>query len=106
MRCRAGGGRRDHPYVTVAPITSRAPDRPGAVALAPREGLGLSRRSWIVPWELNRFRWIGPDVRPAERPAGAWWRIGVLAPHLRRELRERIEAALIARSARLTPRPE
>jgi len=99
-------GEGDHPHVTVAPITSRRPDRPGAIALPPHAALGLTRPSWIVPWELNRFRWIGPDVRPAQRPAGAWWRVGVLAPHLRRELRERVQAALLARSARLSPRTE
>lgn len=99
-------GEGDQPHVTVAPITSRPPDRPGAIPLPPDAALGLTRRSWIVPWELNRFRWIGPDVRPAPQPTGAWWRMGVLAPHLRRQLREHVQAALAARSARLTPRTD
>jgi len=98
-------GEGDNPMVTVAPITSREPDRPGAIALG-AGALGLDRTSWIVPWELNVFRWLGPDVGPAPRPAGAWWRLGVLAPHLRRQLRERIEAALTARRARVKRRSE
>jgi hypothetical protein len=98
-------GEGEHPMVTVAPTTSRRPERAGAVEL--RAGvLGVDRPSWIIPWELNRFRWVGPDVGRAARPAGAWWRIGVLAPQLRRELRSQIETALAARRARLTGRSE
>ncbi len=98
-------GEGDHPRVTVAPITSRQPDRPGAIPLG-AGALGLDRASWIIPWELNVFQWLGPDVGAAARPFGAWWRLGVLAPHLRRQLRERVEAALIARRARVMRRSE
>ncbi|HEY1751950.1 MAG TPA: type II toxin-antitoxin system PemK/MazF family toxin [Caulobacteraceae bacterium] len=98
-------GEGDHPTVTVAPITSQPPARQGAIALRPG-ALTLDRPSWIIPWELNRFRWIGPDVSPAEHAAGAWWRIGALSLPLRRALRDSVAAALAQRQARLTPRTE
>jgi hypothetical protein len=96
-------GEGEHPLVMVAPITSRQPDRADAIALGAK-ALGLDRPSWIIPWELNTFQWPGPDVRPAVDPSGAWWRMGALAPPLRQLLRERVEAALIARRVRLTKR--
>lgn len=98
-------GEGDHPMVTVAPITTLEPDRAGAIQLSPG-AVGLRRASWVVPWELNVFKWPGPDIGRAERPAGAWWRIGALAPDLRRALRNQIEAALHLRRVRLTRRSE
>ena len=98
-------GEGDSPLVMVAPITSRDPGRAEAIPLR-AHAVGLDRPSWIVPWDLNLFRWTGPDVGRAPRPAGAWWRMGVLAPDLRRVLRQRVEAALKARRARLTRRTE
>jgi hypothetical protein len=91
--------------VTVAPVTSRAPARPGAIPLS-LAAIGLDRASWIIPWELNVFRWPGPDIGRAANPAGAWWRHGALAPHVRRRLREHVEAALRERQARLLRRSE
>ena len=98
-------GEGDHPLVTVAPITSRPPVRAGAIALSPG-AVGLGRASWIIPWELNVFQWPGPDIGRAPHPAGAWWRMGALAPGTRRALRESIEAALRARKARIVRRME
>jgi len=98
-------GEGDHPRVTVAPITSRRPDRAGAIALSPG-AVGLGRASWIVPWELNVFQWPGPDLGRAPHPAGAWWRMGSLAPELRRMLRESVEAALHERKTRIVRRTE
>jgi len=98
-------GEGEHPLVTVAPITSRDPGRPGAVALDGR-GVALDRASWIIPWELNVFRWPGPDVGRAPNPIGAWWRFGALTPEMRRKLREAIEAALTARTARIVRRSD
>jgi hypothetical protein len=96
-------GEGEHPQVIVAPITSREPARPGAIALG-AGAVGLGRPSWIIPWELNAFQWLGPDVGRAAEPAGAWWRMGVLAPALRRKLREAVEAALTERRARVARR--
>ncbi|MDQ2860765.1 MAG: type II toxin-antitoxin system PemK/MazF family toxin [Pseudomonadota bacterium] len=94
-----------NPQVIVAPITSRDPRRQDAIALT-AGALGLDRPSWIVPWELNAFRWPGPDVGRAARPAGAWWRIGALAPNLRRRLRDAVEKALNDRRATIARRSE
>lgn len=98
-------GEGDHPQVIVAPITSRDPGRAEAIALSPA-AVGLGRPSWIIPWELNTFQWLGPDVGRAPDPSGAWWRIGALAPELRRVLRERVAAALKGRRARVMKRTE
>ena len=99
-------GEGDNPTVLVAPITSRDPARPEAIALRPSAVAGLDRGGWIIPWEVNAFRWPGPDVRPAIHPSGAWWRIGALNPPLRRRLREAIQAALNDRRTRITQRRE
>ncbi|MGH3428075.1 MAG: hypothetical protein ACRDQZ_10990 [Mycobacteriales bacterium] len=98
-------GEGDHPQVTVAPITSRYPGRPEAIALD-ASIIGLDRASWIVPWELNVFRWPGPDVGRAPNHSGAWWRLGTLTPNLRRKLRVAVEAALNARKVRIVRRTE
>src|SRR5580700_11592801 len=63
-------GDGETPNIVVAPITSRQPDRADAIALS-LGGAGLSRPSWIIPWEVNVFRWRGPDVGRAAIPAGA-----------------------------------
>ncbi len=98
-----GEGR--NPQVIVAPVTSRDPRREDAIGLS-AGALGLDRPSWIIPWELNAFRWPGPDVGRAARPAGAWWRIGALAPHLRQRLRDAVEAALKERRAKIARRTQ
>ncbi len=98
-------GEGDHPQVLVAPITSRDPARADAIPLKPG-AVGLDRPSWIIPWELNSFQWLGPDVGRAPKPNGAWWRIGVLSPALRRVLRERVEVELENRRVRVTRRTE
>src|SRR5580704_11990513 len=54
-------GEGEHPTTVVAPITSQDPGREDAVSLSLGMA-GLSRRSWIIPWELNSFRWPGPDL--------------------------------------------
>ena len=85
-------GEGDNPLVTVAPITSRNPARPEAIALDGRL-IGLYRASWVIPWELNAFRWPGPDVGRATPSAGAWWRLGSLNRALRRRLADRVGGA-------------
>jgi len=98
-------GDGDNPQVMVAPITSRDPMDSTAIPL--RTGVpGLDRPSWIIPWDLNLFRWPGPDVGRADRPSGAWWRVGSVTPRLRVLLADRVEAALARRRARVTRRTE
>lgn len=96
-------GEGPNPTVVVAPITSRPPSDPDAIRLSPG-ALGFDRPSWIVPTALNAFHWPGPDLRPAPKPAGAWWRIGVLSPELRNRLADRIAAGLKRRAATLVSR--
>jgi hypothetical protein len=89
-----------NPDVLVAPITSQ-----DAIRLS-LGALGLSRASWIIPWELNLFRWPGPDLGRAANPAGAAWRLGVLQPSLARLLADRVQALLAARRAAVVRRTE
>jgi len=96
-------GEGPNPTVVVAPITSRPPNDPDAIPLGPG-ALGLDRQSWIVPTALNAFAWPGPDLRRASKPAGAWWRIGVLSPELRNRLADQIAAGLKRRAATLVSR--
>ena len=93
------------PRVVVAPITSRTPSDRDAIPLG-ANALGLNRPSWIIPSALNAFRWPGPDLRRADKPAGAWWRLGALSPALRSLLADRIKARLETRKARLVSRTE
>jgi hypothetical protein len=98
-------GEGEHPNVVVAPITSQAPDSGDAIILdLGVEGSG--RRSWIIPWELNAFRWPGPDLGRAAAPAGAAWRLGSLHPRLRRLLADRIAALLKVRATKVVRRSE
>ena len=98
-------GQGQNPNVVVAPITSQEPTRGDAIQLDLGVA-GLARRSWIIPWELNVFRWPGPDLGRAGAPAGASWRLGSLAPRLRKLLADRIEALLKARGAKVVHRSQ
>ena len=55
--------------VTVLPVTHAPASDPAlAVEIPPatKRRLGLDEaRSWVVLTEANRFRWPGPDLRPA-----------------------------------------
>ena len=98
-------GDGDNPTVIVAPITSQKPEEPQAIPLS-AGAVGLNRPSWIIPWEMNTFRWIGPEVGQAAKPAGAWWRLGALAPELRNLLADRVQASLARRRTRVVQRTE
>ena len=98
-------GEGDNPTILVAPINSLDPGREEAIPLS-AGALGLDRPSWIIPWEVNVFRWIGPDVGRAPKPAGVWWRMGALAPELRNRLADRIRTSLRAREVRMIRRTE
>jgi hypothetical protein len=96
-------GEGDRPDVLVAPITTSQSNDPNHIPLSAGV-LGLGRQSWIVPTELNAFRWPGPDLRRAARPAGAWWRFGALGPEVRTLLAKRVRDGLARRKARLVKR--
>jgi mRNA-degrading endonuclease toxin of MazEF toxin-antitoxin module len=95
----------ENPIILVAPITSQEPEKPDAIPLS-AGAVGLNRPSWIIPWEVNTFRWIGPDVGRAANPVGAWWRLGALAPELRNLLADRVQAFLVQRKGRIVQRTE
>jgi hypothetical protein len=98
-------GEGDSPTVVVAPITSHDPNNPDAIKLS-LGAFGLNRPSWIIHWEVNTFRWIGPDVGTANKPAGAWWRLGALGPELRNRLADRVQAELLRGRAHVVRRTD
>lgn len=56
----------DRTQLLVAPVTHREPNPGEGVEIpAPvKRHLGLDEaRSWIITTEINRFNWIGPDIR-------------------------------------------
>ena len=77
--------------VWVAPITHGQPDdASAAVEMPPATGrrLGLDEdRSWIVVSEVNRFVWLGPDLRPV---ASSRWAYGLWPAGLFRVVRDRL----------------
>ncbi len=55
-----------------------------------KRDLGLDReRSWIVTSEINRFHWVGPDVRPLEHGDPIY---GAIPDWLLKPVRERLAA--------------
>jgi hypothetical protein len=82
----------DGTYVTVLPITTRPPIDPTSAIALPRATklrLGLDERpSWIITTEANRFRWIGPDVRPKPGQGVASAKLGLLPGNLFRRMRD------------------
>ncbi len=98
-------GEGESPTIMVAPITSQDPGNPDAIKLSPG-AFGLNRPSWIIHWEVNTFRWVGPDVGIADKSAGAWWRLGALAPELRTKLADRIQAAMLGNRVHVVRRNE
>jgi hypothetical protein len=54
-------------HVYVLPITHTPPQDPEAgieIPRATKQRLGMdTERSWIITTELNRFIWLGPDIR-------------------------------------------
>lgn len=99
-----------HKVVTVLPITHRAPDDMRyAVELPPatKLRLGLDEgRSWVVLSEANRFRWPGPDLRPALTGDMSSVAYGLMPYRLMDEVRVKFIAALKERRGRVVPRTE
>lgn len=52
--------------VRVVPLSSKNYTPAESIAVPPRVSHmpGLTGKSWIVPIEVNRFIWTGPDVVP------------------------------------------
>lgn len=96
----------DDLVVFVVPITTVDPDDERAIPLSPGGTHGLTRRSWILPWVLNTFRWMGPDVRHAPDPKGAFWRQGELPAAVRNALAEAIQREIAEKKSVVVRRTE
>jgi hypothetical protein len=96
--------------VTVLPVTHSPPSDPATAVEIPqgtKQRLGLDdERSWVVLTEANRFTWPGPDLRPAEGGDGTSVAFGPLPRALYHEIRDRFDAAIVARLARVVARTE
>jgi hypothetical protein len=96
--------------VTVLPVTHTPPfDPPLAVELPPatKRRLGLDdARSWVVLAECNRFRWPGPDLRPAVSGDSGTVAYGALPYALFEQIRLKFIAAVRAARAGVVPRSE
>lgn len=96
--------------VMVVPVTSRQPgntDDGIEIPEATRRRLGLQEeRCWILVSEVNRFFWLGPDLRPVEQPSGAFYRYGLLPASLFMQLKSAFLEQVRAKKLRAVPRPE
>jgi hypothetical protein len=96
--------------VTVLPVTHTPPSDPAlAVEIPPatKRRLGLdTARSWVVLSEANRFRWPGPDLRPAEPGDSTSVAYGPLPYALFEEIRLKFIAAVRTARAGVVPRTE
>lgn len=96
----------DDQMVFVVPITTVDPKDSRAIPLQPGGALGLRAKSWIIPWALNTFRWMGPDVRHAPDPNGAFWRYGELAGSVRNTLAAAIRLEIQQKRSLVVKRTE
>jgi hypothetical protein len=96
--------------VFVLPITSRQPasvNDAEEVSEATRRRLGLQDSPcWIVLTEVNRFVWPGPDLRPVERPAGAFYSFGLLPARQFKRVRDAVLVLARTRTLGVVPRTE
>jgi hypothetical protein len=96
--------------VTVLPIRHALPTDPALAVelpIATKRRLGLdAERSWIVLSEANRFRWPGPDLRPAVPGDMETVAYGFLPFALFEQVRRQLIAAIHRHRARLVPRTE
>jgi hypothetical protein len=91
--------------VMVLPVTHAPPSDPALaveILAATKRRLGLDEaRSWVVLTEANRFRWPGPDLRPAVPGDSATVAYGPLPYALFEEIRQKFIATVrAARGAR------
>jgi hypothetical protein len=96
--------------VLVLPVTHVPPADPAlAVEIPPAttRRLGLDEaRSWVVLTEANRFRWPGPDLRPALHGDATSVAFGQLPYALFEEIRTKFIAPVRAARAGIVSRTE
>jgi hypothetical protein len=101
-----GGGRT---RILVAPISHQPSADPAMCMEIParvKQMLGLDgARSW-VHFEVNRFWWPGPDLRPVSRARPDLFEFGFLPPKLFGQLTKRIAALAVERRLIVTARSE
>lgn len=71
--------------IALPPITHSPPQDDAAVEIpaATKQRLGFdAERSWVVISEVNRFVWVGPDLRPVSRENAGRFDYGMLPPAL------------------------
>jgi hypothetical protein len=97
------------PRVVVAPISHQPPVDPALALELPqnvKQALGLDwARSW-VHFEVNRFLWPGPDLRPASRGEPGRFVYGHLPPKLFARIVSRIAELATARRLGTTARTD
>jgi hypothetical protein len=79
------------PWVTLLPITHRAPEDAAAIAVPAETKRRLrldDNASWIVLGEANAFLWPGYDVRPV--PASQTWLYGYIGRGLFATVRRKL----------------
>jgi phenylpyruvate tautomerase PptA (4-oxalocrotonate tautomerase family) len=100
----------DDKVVFVLPITSQRPalvDDAVEVTEATRRRLGLQDSAcWVVLTEVNQFVWPGPDLRPVERPAGAFYSFGLLPGAQFKRIRDAVLMRVRMRRLGVVPRTE
>jgi len=93
--------------IIVAPISHQSPIDPALAIEIPqrvKQALGLDwARSW-VHFEVNRFLWPGPDLRPVSRDEPSRFAYGHLPPTLFAQIVRRIAELAAARSLPATAR--
>ena len=96
--------------VTVLPVTHTPPSDPALaveIPLATKRRLGLDNAlSWVILSEVNRFRWPGPDLRPAARGDAPSVAYGQLPYRLFEEIRLKFIATVRAARLGIVPRSE
>ena len=84
----------DDTIVTVAPITHSEPenmDMAVEIPLSVKRHLNLdNERSWVVCNEVNRFLWVGPDIKPIQNRKDKIYSYGMIPPKLHTKIKNTI----------------
>ena len=96
--------------VLVLPVTHVRPADPALAVEIPqatKRRLGLDEaRSWVILTEANRFRWPGPDLRPASPGDPASIAHGLLPYRLFEKIRRKFIATIRAARTGIIPRSQ